>query len=455
MKRLLIVGGGISGLAAAHAARLEYPELEIVLLEKSDNVGGKASTFQQDGWLVEGGPTGFLDNEPVIEQLIELAGMKEARLPANKASARRFLVRNGELREIQAHPLKFAKAGILSLGGMLRIAMEPFIRKKHSQDDESIFDFAARRLGSQAAERLIAPMVLGVFAGDAQKLSVASAFPKMTALEEQYGSLVKGMIARRKAGKTKGGPSGPAGWLTSFEGGMQSLISGLADSAEFECRCNAELKELTYGEDGWSAELANNEVLRADAVVLAIEPWAMAHVLKKSIPSTSETLMEIPCPSVRVVAMGFPLEATKKIPEGFGVLIPRNEGFHMLGCLWDSYLFKGRAPDGHILLRMMFGGAVDPSIANMSEEELLQIAKKELSRLFNIQQEPVFEKVVSWSKAIPQYTLGHAERVENIEKAVAEKPGLYLAGNGMYGVAYGRSAAAGFQAGQEAARQLK
>ena len=190
MRRLVIVGGGISGLAAAEGAAAlagRVPGgLEVLVLEKEQEVGGKARSVQQDGWLVECGPTGFLDNEPALDRLVEAAGLEK--LAANTAAARRFVVRGGRMREIHTNPLRFAGSGILGPVGLARMLVEPVIPRRRSDEDESVWSFAARRLGADAADRMIAPMVLGVFAGDARKLSLEAAFPKLHALEREHGS---------------------------------------------------------------------------------------------------------------------------------------------------------------------------------------------------------------------------------------------------------------------------
>ncbi|MEW6073038.1 MAG: protoporphyrinogen oxidase, partial [Planctomycetota bacterium] len=203
-RRVVVVGGGISGLAAAWmawdvlaAAGAPAPD-DVILLEAAPAVGGKARTIARAGWTVEGGPTGFLDNEPVLDRLIARAGLEK--LPADAAAARRFLVRGGVAREIHAHPLRLARSGLLSPAGLLRVALEPFVPRRADPADESIWDFARRRLGLQIADRLIAPLVLGVFAGDARRLSLASSFPRMAELEAEHGSLVRALIRLRRRG---------------------------------------------------------------------------------------------------------------------------------------------------------------------------------------------------------------------------------------------------------------
>ena len=280
MKRLVVVGGGISGLAAAHTAleRSAQP-LEVVVLEKEAEVGGKARTLESEGWRVEAGPTGYLDNEPALQALVEAAGLSSQRVTADPAAARRFVVRAGRMREVSAHPLRFAGAGILGPVGLLRMLGEPFTPARRRDEEETVWDFARRRLGRQAADRLVSPMVLGVFAGDSKKLSVEAAFPRLVALEREHGSLVRGMLARRRAG-LGGGPTGPGATLTSFAAGLQSLPLALAAEEGLSLRRDSAVRELEQGDSGtFRMAVEGQESLSADAVVLACEAWAAADLL--------------------------------------------------------------------------------------------------------------------------------------------------------------------------------
>ncbi len=455
MKHLVVVGGGISGLAAAQGAverRESVPGgLRVTVLEREPDVGGKAVTLRDDGWCVEGGPTGYLDDEPALDRLVRAAGLEK--LAADAASARRFLVRGGRMREIQAHPLKFATCGVLGPLGLLRLAAEPFVPARRDGADETVWDFASRRIGAQAADRMIAPMVLGVFAGDAKRLSLPAAFPKMRRLEDEHGSLIRGMIAKKRAKTLEGGPSGPGAPLTSFAEGLGTLPRALAERGAFDVRCGVTVKGLRREGQGFDLAL-DGETLRADAVVVATEGFAAAELLRTAAPDVAGELDAIPFPPVTVVALGLPPEARAYVPRGFGVLIPRGEGYRILGCLWDTFLFPGRSPGDHVLVRAMLGGAVDPEVACLTEDELLDVTRRDLARLFGAPVEPVFHRVVPWPRAIPQYELGHLDRVARVHRALAATPGLYLAGNALEGVAFGKSAATGLRNGEEATRWL-
>ncbi|MFT6714508.1 MAG: oxygen-dependent protoporphyrinogen oxidase [Planctomycetota bacterium] len=482
MQRLVIIGAGISGLAAAAAAadiRGDH-ELEILVLEAAGQVGGKAQTIRRDGYLLEAGPTGYLDNEPLMDELVQKAGLQK--LSADDAAARRFLVRDGKLREIQASPPRFLTSGILSPRGVLRIATEPFRKQKTAPRDESVWEFAARRLGPQAADRIIAPMVLGVYAGDAKRTSLAAAFPRMAELESEYGSLVKALFALKKQkGKASGGPTGPSGKLTSFAAGLDQLPLKLAErcqaKGEFQVRTGARVESLSF-EDGsvdsdsvpgthatrgaWNLRVASGgatESLRADRLILATEAHVAAKLLTTAAPNIATELAGIPMPHVAVVGLGFGPDALAKAPRGFGALIQRGGGIRILGVLWDTFLFPERSPDGTILMRCMVGGATDPDAAQRTNDELVAIALVDLKKLLNLDDAaPTFTEVVRWPQAIPQYEIGHLARMERIQSAMTNleqrAPGLHLAGNYTAGVAFAKAAKAGDVAGREAAEQL-
>lgn len=454
--RLVVVGGGISGLAAAWAARRLADQrgvsLEVIVLERDAEVGGKARSIAQDGWLVEAGPSGFLGGRPAMERLVAEAGLSSDAIPAGVASKRRFLYRAGRLREIVPNPVALVRRGILSGRGMGRMLLEPFVRARRDEGDESVWDFAARRLGREVADRMVRPMALGIFAGDARRLSLGAAFPRMAALEREHGSIIRGMIANK--GRTSSGA------LTSFRRGMQSLPLALARSGRFAVRCNSRVEALrradaTHGDASWEVVVAGDaEPMSADGVILAGEPWAMAALVRPLDDAAAAELEAIPCPPIAIVALGFAPEAASRIPAGFGVLIARDEGFHMLGNLWESHLYPGRGPAGHVLVRVMLGGAVDPGIGALPDEAVLQLARDEVARLYGISDRPVFTRVERVARAIPQYEAGHRDRVARIERALSRLTNLDMTGFGLRGVAFADAASDGVHVGERVAARL-
>jgi len=486
-KRLVVIGGGISGLCAAYEASRSAANvpggLEVIVLEAAAEVGGKARSIVDDGWLVEAGPTGYLDNEPELDALLQDAGLADRKVEADPAAARRYLL-HGRLREVKAHPLKFAASGLLGPGGLLRIAREPFVPAASPDEAarESIWDFAARRLGPQAADRLIAPMVLGVVAGDARQLSLQACFPKLADLESKHGSLIRGMLATRKSrSRDQRFATGPSGKLVSFAAGLQWVTRAIGDKPGFEVRCGARVQRLEMNHAP-RADAATNvgasdeqrsgrsrssnprfrvvvegdaEPIPADAVVAAGESFANAEIVAGIVPEVAAALREIATPPVAVVALGFGPAVAARFPTGFGVLIPRDQGYRILGCIWDSQLFAGRSPDGHLLVRAMLGGGIDPEAGALSDEELVGLAGEEIGRIFDIDSAPVYTRVANWPRAIPQYDLDHMARLSTVEAGLVAAPGLFLAGNGLHGVAFSKSAVTGIRQARAAVAWLE
>lgn len=453
MGRVAVVGGGLSGLAAAWAAA-QGGAGEVLVLEREERPGGKVLTHREGPWRAELGPTAYLGGEAAVAALVADLGLGREDLAAWPAAARRYVLLGGRPREIPLHPLRFLTAGVLTLPGLLRLLGEPFVRPRRDEEEESVWDFAARRLGAQAAARLVAPMVLGIFAGDARRLSLPAAFPRLAALEEAYGSLLKGLLRRR--GRGGGGPGGPAGTLRSFRGGLGVLPARLAAAPGIRFRGGAEVVALRAGQPGaWRLRLADGEELAADSVVLAAEAHALAALLEPLAPAAARALGEIPSPPLAVVALGYGVDAVCGVPRGFGVLVPREEGYRLLGVLSESCLFPDRAPPRHRLLKVLYGGAVDPEAARAAPGDILALARRELRELFAVRAAPVFAQVRIWPRAIPQYELGHPERRCRIETALAAHPGLFLAGTALNGVGCTKALLTGLGAGQAAAAFLR
>jgi oxygen-dependent protoporphyrinogen oxidase len=455
MKRVLVVGGGVSGTAAAWtmegAARQRDLALEIQLVEREREFGGKALSISEDEWLFEAGPLGFMNNEPALDELVSGADLGGELLPSSPAAAHRFVYCNGKVREVSAQPWRFAASGILGLGALARLGLEPFVPRKKTDGDESVWAFAQRRLGTQFADRLIHPMVLGVFAGDAKALSLPSAFPLMAELERDHGSLIRAQIVRARQRRNGELPS-ERPTLCTFRDGMQTLPQALVKRGGFASQTNAAVTALWRRSDGrWGAAIGGDSgEVTADAVILACEGWQAASLLKSVAPDVAVALNEVEYPPIYVVALGFSGEARRSIPPGFGVLIPRDAGYRALGVTGDSSMFANRSGDDCLLVRVLLGGTFDPTIAELSSGEVIELAARELRSLFRTDVRPVFARAKLWPKAIPQYSLGHGERVARVERSLVEHPGLFIAGNSLAGTSFGKAAARGAACGHDA-----
>jgi oxygen-dependent protoporphyrinogen oxidase len=427
--RVAIVGAGISGLANAFEAT--EAGHDVAVFEQSPRAGGNIRTEKADGYTVEWGPNGFLDNVPETLDLVRRLGLEDRIQVSSDLARIRFLYRKGRLRQLPEKPPAFLTSPILSVGGRLRVLGEPFA-KRRPDGDESVHGFAARRIGRQAADVLVQAMVSGVFAGDAKRLSLRATFPKMWTMETAHGSLFRAMKARKKAGAGKGGPAGPGGTLTSFAGGMTDLVTALTDRLGDRVRLATPVTGIARDADAWRLEGPDHA---ADRVILACPAWQAAHILGRLDAEIPTILGGITGAPVTVVATAHDESAMDGPPAGFGYLVPRGEEVRILGCLWTSSIYPGtRAPDGKVLLRTMIGGATDPAAADLDDATLLDLVVKELRTTMGLTADPIRHWIFRHPRGIPQYEIGHRDRLAAALRRLRMHPGIRLAGNSYRGV---------------------
>ena len=445
MKRIAIVGGGISGLATAHALRQGLQaagrSAELVIFEACGSPGGTMRTARERGFTMEWGPNGFLTNKPYSLELARELGLEGRLLRSSDLARKRFVFSGGRMRRLPETPGAFLGSSLLSVPGRLRVLAEPFIAPHLSGEDETVADFARRRLGSQALERLIEPMTAGVFAGNPDELSLASCFPRIHELETRYGGLVKAMLRLRwerlRAGAQAEMSAGPGGVLTSFDTGVQALVEVLAGRFSRELHLAAEVESVGFRD--WKFQLAVKTAgarseCEADAVVVAAPAYAASALLRGLDGALAAELAGIPYAPVAVAALGYEAGALGGPLEGFGFLVPRLEGRRVLGALWDSSVFSGRAPQGQALIRVMVGGARQPDLACLPENELLALVRGELKELMGVSAQPILERVFFHERGIPQYRKGHGQLLERVSRRLADLPGLHLNSNAYRGV---------------------
>ena len=455
-KHVVIIGGGIAGLATAIQLKdrtAAIPEeLKVTVLEADAHLGGNIHSDHCDGFTIERGPNGYLDNVPAMARLVERLGLSSEIQKADDSAAKRFLYRNGRLHALPTGPLSFLKSRVLSPRGRLRLLLEPFARARPESVDETIHEFASRRIGTEAAKILIDAMISGVFAGNTRELSLASALPKMAAMETEHGSLFRAMLAKKKQhaqgtdGEARpGGPAGPGGILTSFRPGLGVLIDSLEHALKGAIRHAHRVTaiepidatgstEPVAGVSRWRTVSAGGETLEADAVVLAIPSAAAAPLLRPVDQVLGETAGQIPSAGVAVVALGFDAPTIGGPPDGFGFLVPRNEGLRILGCLWDSSIFPGRAPTGQVLLRLIVGGAHDPLAAELDDESLLAIVREDAHKTMGLDASPILTRIYRHRLGIAQYVRGHQQRLDKIHEHLHKHSGLWIAGSSYYGI---------------------
>lgn len=451
MKRIVIAGGGIAGLSLAVSLRrrLAASEYDVTVLERAERAGGNIRTETIDGFKCEWGPNGFLDNVPETLALVHEIGLDGRVQRSSDQARRRFIYHAGRLHEVPGGPAAFLTSGLLSLRGKLRIGWEPFAAPR-PDTDETIHAFATRRIGREAADVLIDPMVSGIFGGNARELSLAACFPKMAQMEADYGGLFKAMLgkmrerrAARKRAASDGGsapqPMGaPTGTLTSFVGGMQDLIDALVTRLGPSIVTNAAVRAIERNGNAWTVTSDGAGVIAADAVVLAGPAHVSSTLVSPFDVALGGMLTGIPSAALAVVCLGYGEAAVARDRgplDGFGFLVPRGEGPRILGALWDSSVYPGRAPEGRVLIRAIVGGAHDPGILSLDDAALLETVRTDLRRVMGLTLTPDFIKIFRHPLGIPQYTVGHLARLDAIDRRLARWPGLFLAGNAYRGPA--------------------
>ena len=398
--RVAVLGAGVAGLTAAH--RLSRLGHEVTVFEARDRAGGNIRTEEVAGCRVEWGPNGFLDNEPATLELVSDLGLDARLVRAREAAALRYIWRAGKLRELPTKPPKFLFSDCLPLGARLRVLLEPWSRARPDRD-ESVHDFAVRHIGRGAAEILVDAFVTGVYAGDPRRLSLESALPKLHRLESEFGSLIKG---------ARGRGFGPPGVLTSFDEGLSVLVDELAGRVDLR---------LESGVDGI-------EQGDFDHVLCALPAPRAAKLLDGEL---AEALGSIPTAPVTVVATIF--HEPLAVPDAFGFLVPRDQGLRILGTLYDSSVFPGRAPEGLRLFRTMVGGRRDPEAAALDDDAILELVARELRQVWGVFPDPAEVRIVRHPLGIAQYEIGHKATLERIEAA---RPGwLHFLGSSFGGVA--------------------
>ena len=436
--RAAIIGGGIAGLSAGFFLRKKFGnDCTLAIYEKDRRLGGTIGMTRANGFTIDWGPNGFLDKEPKTLEFVDQIGLTDKLLPADLKSERRFIYRNRKLWEISANPGKFMKSGLLSLRGRLRIPLEYFIPAKKNDSPESVYDFAARRIGREPAEVMIDPMVSGIFGGDAEKLELESCFPIMAQMEKHYGGLIRAMLKKKKASKGKpksGGPAGPSGHLTSFKGGLYTIIERLEELLKEQVRYPAAVTQISQNLQGKYVLSGEGFEDECDIAIVAAPSYVTAKLVDRLDSELSELLAAIPYSNLAVVCQGFNLNNVGHALDGFGFLIPHNQNMNILGSIWTSVIFPEQAPAGFALLRTMLGGAKNNEIIKKSEDEIAGIALEELKPILDLKAAPDYSQVIKWDRAIPQYILGHKQHCENIENRLVQFRGLYLAGNAYSGI---------------------
>jgi oxygen-dependent protoporphyrinogen oxidase len=431
MKSVAIIGAGITGLTAAFY--LKRSGVPVTVYEASDRVGGAIQSIRTEGYLAEFGPNTILETSPKVTQLVIDAGLASRRLDPDPKASARYVVRYQRPIEMPGSPLGFFTTKLFTARAKLAVLREPFVAPRRDGKEESVAEFVVRRLGKEFLDHAIDALVAGVYAGDPYKLSVPQAFPKLGQLEARYGSLIKGQIFGARERKRRGEVAKDRAPKFSFDDGLQVLPETLRERLGEAVRLNTSVTRLTQSSEGWALDVRERgQQSRAEhsAVIYAGTAFKLAEMeVQTSMPLRLATFAEIRYPPVASVVLGFRREDVAHPCEGFGMLIPKVEGFKILGTIFSSSLFPNRAPVGHLTLTSYVGGERFPELASLPPERLFALTCEDLRVLLGVKGKPTFQHSVFYPRAIPQYNLGYGRYREQMADIEKKAPGLFFGGH--------------------------
>jgi len=451
-----IIGGGISGLATAFALQEQAAAAGLLLrctvLEAGGTWGGKIVTHRVGDLVAEAGPDSFLSQKPAGLELCGKLGLTEQLINTNETGKKAFVYSRGRLRELpeglvvmtpsQMRP--FVRSGLLSWAGLARMSLDVLLPAKRTREgeDESLASFFRRRFGREAFERLIEPLMAGIYAGDAREMSVAATFPRFPELELQYGSVIRGMMAAQRARWEKGSPGNKRTMFVSLKNGLTDLVTSLVERLVQQgvvLRTGTSVEALrvrSHQLNRWMYDLIlkDGSSLSTESLVLATPAYVSADLIRPLTPMAGGLLDLIPYASTATISMAFPRLSVAGIIDGFGFVVPRVEGRDLLAATWTSLKWPHRAPPEQVLIRCYVGGVGREALLELEDHTLIARVRSELAALCGLTAEPHFVEVNRWMKAMPQYTIGHLDRLKQIEAALSRYGGLALTGAAYRGV---------------------
>jgi len=466
--QVVIVGGGISGLTTAFAvmeeAHTHQINVQCTVIEREQRWGGKILTHLTEERLIEGGPDSFLTSKPWAIELCRTLGLQDQLIPTNAEHNHTFSFCRGALRELPQGLLAFrpqrvdalVSSGLLSWTGLLRMGAERFWpRPNPIPPDESMAQFFRRRFGTEAFDSLLEPLVAGIYAGDANELSIEATFPRFRELEREYGSVIKGMrVAQRKTGTVSRSSGGASTLFMTLRNGLGDLILTLVQRLTNRgvrllsgIGCH-EVQLKGQNTEGFHIVLENNDRLSADAVVLATPTFQSAQLLRAFHPEASRLLESIPYTSTATISMAYPAQAIASQIRGFGFVVPRKEQRPLLAATWSSLKWADRCRPEEILIRCYVGGRGREAILEQNDAQLLETVHQELHATVGIVSRPTHAEVYRWIRGMPQYILGHQDRIAKIQHLLLPWPGLSVTGAGFYGLGIPDCIREGTNAGQ-------
>ncbi len=447
MKHVVVIGGGITGLAAAHRLMelgREHGETPAVtLLEHSARLGGPIQTVRERGFVIECGADSFISEKPWALALARRLGLEAELIPTGEMR-RTLVVWRGRLTEV---PVGFnllapvdlwpiLKSPILSLRGKLRLALEPILPRRTADGDESIAAFVTRRMGREVLERLAQPLAAGIYTGDPAVLSISATLPRFAELESHYGSVIRGLKAVHKKIAARGASGARWSLFLSFKNGMQTLVDALAGKVGGAIRTRTGVQSLSAPapQGKWRAGLRDGTALEADAVICAAHAGHAAAMLEGLDAELAARLRRIGYSSAAVVNLAYHQSDFPRMPPGFGFVVPAAEGRKIIAGSFSSLKYAGRAPQGCVLMRVFVGGVLQKEMMELSDEEMVAVAREEVASLLGVNAPPLLTRVARWADSMPQYAVGHLSLVAEIEQRAGRLPGLVLAGAAYRGV---------------------
>lgn len=464
-KKVVVIGGGISGLSTAFYLQKKGKEnglsLDITLIEKSETLGGKVQTLHRDGFVIEKGPDSFMARKLPIIDLSKELGLEDQLVGTNPKAKKTYILHNGDLHPmppglilgIPTELTPFLKTGLISPLGKARAAMDLFLPRRKESSDESLGNFLQRRLGKEVLDHIAEPLLAGIYAGDTRSLSLKATFPQFHAVEQKHRSIILGMLASKKNPPvaTDVPEIAKKSMFLTYKRGLTTLIERLIEElAQVDLRTKQSVVKLNKQDKGYQLVLDNGQQLEADVVILAVPPAISANLLSQQVPAATQ-LSEIRYVSVANAIIAFDEKDVPFKIDGSGFVVPRKEGRTITACTWTSSKWLHSAPEGKVLLRCYVGRAGDEEIAHLSEQELLEKIRLDLKELMNITAEPLFYEITRWPHSMPQYPLEHLGNLKKIRAELSTAmPGLFLTGSGYHGVGLPDCVRQGREASEEA-----
>lgn len=438
-KKITILGAGISGLTTAYL--LQKRGFDVTVIEKNALPGGAMESVHEQGFLFDRGPNSLLETVPLIGQLIAELGLENEAIYANNEGNKRYILRNNQLHALPMSLKGFLQTKLFSTAAKFRLLKEPFVGRSDDGYYQSIADFVKRRLGQEFLDYAINPFVAGVYAGRPEKLSVASAFPKLYALEEKYGGLIIGAFKSAKERKKRAEVSKQSAKMLSFRNGMQTLPLALAKHLGNRVLTNSEIVSVERSADGkfivnYTTD-GKKTTIESDVVLSTIPPYRTNGLLSGFDPQIEGVFSKIEYPPVLVCYLVYPKTAIGQPLDGFGFLIPEKEKKSFLGAVWSSVIFTDRSDENHAAFTLFVGGMRNPEIIEEDREQLITRVQKEFEDIMKISGKPFYKSTRFWAKAIPQYNLGYVETEKYFDTFEANNPGIFLGGNYRGGVSVG------------------